>query len=100
MKIYAFLIVILSLVSCSETNNKYIEVIKQNNVFLQDEIAIYNARFYMKSQEQPSLYDSITFKKISNLLQDTGSLKNYSDYKVIQSKMKKIVIEEKLNMKF
>jgi hypothetical protein len=100
MKINALVIVVLSLVSCGKSNNKYMEAINQNNVFLQDEITIYNARFYMKSQEQPYLYDSIICKKLNNLLNEISSLKNYEDYKFILSKMKKFVTNQKLNIKF
>lgn len=98
MKFYQLFIITLLLVNCKNKENDYLAVIKQNNFFLQEEINIYNARHKMKSYEQPNFYDTITCKKMNDLLYEIKLLKKYSEYKLIKFKIKKIAKEEELNI--
>ncbi len=99
MKFYQLFLLILLFVSCTKKDNNYLEVIEQNNLFLQEEINIYNARHSMKSYEQPNIYDTITCKKMNDLLYEINLLKKYSEYKSINFKINKIAENEKLNTK-
>ncbi len=99
MKFYQLLIMTLLLVSCKYNENDYLALIKQNNAFLKEEINIYNARHKMRSYELPNIYDSITCKKLNDLIDKINLLKKYSEYKLINFQIKKIATDEKLNIR-
>lgn len=99
MKFHQLFILTLLLVSCKNKENDYLEVIKQNNLFLQEEINIYNARHKIRSYELPNIYDTITFEKMNNLLDEINLFKKYSEYELINFKINKIAKDEKLNIK-
>jgi hypothetical protein len=100
MKIITLLLVLFLFFGCAKNKDGFMKAIEQNNSFLQNEISIYNARLYMKCLEQPFNYDSITCKKMTALYTEVSTLKNYSDFRRIKTKMHQLVHEEKLNLKY
>jgi hypothetical protein len=53
----------------------------------------------MRSYELPNFYDSITCKKMNELLNEIDLFKNYSEYELINFKIKKIAKDEELKIK-